>query len=334
MLAAAKDESVFSLAAPLPLSGNSRLGLATSTNELHRAFGFANSNTATGLDVCLYDDGRGSRSTGKERDQESGLDYFGARYYGSALGRFTSPDPLLLTRTRLLDPQGLNRYSYARNRSTISIDDGGFGTVLVTVGANQTANVTYVSNSGVSMRSFPGLARGTSRNRLQENGDTPFGKYHVYDYQHGKLGSAYGRAKILMEPVPGQNEALDADPARSDLRIHGGGSNKAIVPNPYADYQPLMGTHGCVRLANCDVEDLQGLFDDEPDGEEDYVYVGTEFSLRVMALSDGTLRQALNTRDRLLNIFSGVRLACGLSETADWYQNGKFIGRTGTSGCN
>jgi hypothetical protein len=78
MLAAAKDESVFSLAAPLPLSGNSRLGLATSTNELHRAFGFANSNTATGLDVCLYDDGRGSRSTGKERDSESGLDYFGA----------------------------------------------------------------------------------------------------------------------------------------------------------------------------------------------------------------------------------------------------------------
>lgn len=31
--------------------------------------------------------------TGKERDSESGLDYFGAKYYGSALGRFTSPDP-------------------------------------------------------------------------------------------------------------------------------------------------------------------------------------------------------------------------------------------------
>ena len=30
--------------------------------------------------------------TGKERDSESMLDYFGARYYGSALGRFTSPD--------------------------------------------------------------------------------------------------------------------------------------------------------------------------------------------------------------------------------------------------
>lgn len=31
--------------------------------------------------------------TGKERDAESGLDYFGARYYSSSMGRFSSPDP-------------------------------------------------------------------------------------------------------------------------------------------------------------------------------------------------------------------------------------------------
>jgi RHS repeat-associated protein len=30
---------------------------------------------------------------GKERDSESGLDNFGARYYASSLGRFMSPDP-------------------------------------------------------------------------------------------------------------------------------------------------------------------------------------------------------------------------------------------------
>jgi RHS repeat-associated protein len=30
--------------------------------------------------------------TGKERDAESGNDYFGARYYGSSMGRFMSPD--------------------------------------------------------------------------------------------------------------------------------------------------------------------------------------------------------------------------------------------------
>jgi RHS repeat-associated protein len=32
--------------------------------------------------------------TGKERDAETGLDYFGARYHSSAQGRFTSPDPI------------------------------------------------------------------------------------------------------------------------------------------------------------------------------------------------------------------------------------------------
>jgi RHS repeat-associated protein len=35
---------------------------------------------------------RVSRFTGKERDSESGLDMFGARYYGSSLGRFMTPD--------------------------------------------------------------------------------------------------------------------------------------------------------------------------------------------------------------------------------------------------
>jgi RHS repeat-associated protein len=50
--------------------------------------------------------------TGKERDAESGLDNFGARYDASSLGRFMSPDPL---GGRLVDPQTLNKYSYVRN---------------------------------------------------------------------------------------------------------------------------------------------------------------------------------------------------------------------------
>jgi hypothetical protein len=33
--------------------------------------------------------------TGKERDTESGNDYFGARHYLSSMGRFLSPDPLM-----------------------------------------------------------------------------------------------------------------------------------------------------------------------------------------------------------------------------------------------
>jgi len=50
--------------------------------------------------------------TGKERDSESTLDNFGARYDSSSLGRFMGPDPLGGHR---VDPQTLNKYSYVRN---------------------------------------------------------------------------------------------------------------------------------------------------------------------------------------------------------------------------
>lgn len=53
-----------------------------------------------------------SRSPGKERDTETGLDSFPARYYGSTMGRWMSPDPL---GGHLEDPQTLNRYAYVRN---------------------------------------------------------------------------------------------------------------------------------------------------------------------------------------------------------------------------
>jgi len=54
--------------------------------------------------------------TGKEEDDESGMYYFGARYYGSSLGRFLSVDPLSQDTTALTgDPQAVHSYSYGRS---------------------------------------------------------------------------------------------------------------------------------------------------------------------------------------------------------------------------
>ena len=54
--------------------------------------------------------------TGKERDAESGLDMFGARYYGSSMGRFMTPDwaakPTAVPYAHYGNPQSLNLYSY------------------------------------------------------------------------------------------------------------------------------------------------------------------------------------------------------------------------------
>ena len=62
--------------------------------------------------------------TGKERDSESGLDNLGARYMGSSLGRFTTPDPLLSS-GHLGNPQTWNRYAYGLNNPLRIVDPTG-----------------------------------------------------------------------------------------------------------------------------------------------------------------------------------------------------------------
>ncbi len=65
-------------------------------------------------------------SAGKERDSESGLDWWSSRYYGSALGRFTSPDPIGFGGAKPRDPQSWNQYAYARNNPLLYTDPDGF----------------------------------------------------------------------------------------------------------------------------------------------------------------------------------------------------------------
>ncbi len=62
--------------------------------------------------------------TGKERDGETGFDYFGARFYAPIPGRFLSPDPLLDSADPA-DPQSWNRYSYALNNPLSFVDPDG-----------------------------------------------------------------------------------------------------------------------------------------------------------------------------------------------------------------
>ena len=67
--------------------------------------------------------------TGKERDTESGNDYFGARYYASSMGRFMSPDwdssPVAIPYADRTNPQSFNLYSYAGNNPLSKTDPDG-----------------------------------------------------------------------------------------------------------------------------------------------------------------------------------------------------------------
>src|SRR5271157_4428664 len=74
--------------------------------------------TVTGADIIPY------KFTGKELDSETGLYYFGARYYDPAQGRFMTPDTIVQSPG---NPQNLNRYSYCLNNPLSFVDPTGHG---------------------------------------------------------------------------------------------------------------------------------------------------------------------------------------------------------------
>jgi len=101
-------------------------GLAVGTWQIGMIFpGTSTTNSAVCANVVFLR----PHSTGKERDTESGNDYFGARYYASTMGRFLSPDWSTKAEpvpyAKLDDPQSLNLYAYVRNNPLTRVDADG-----------------------------------------------------------------------------------------------------------------------------------------------------------------------------------------------------------------
>ncbi len=73
--------------------------------------------------------------TGQERDGDSGLDFFQARYFGAPGGRFFSPDPGNAGAS-LTDPQSWNGYGYVSNNPLTYTDPSGMFLSATAVGAS------------------------------------------------------------------------------------------------------------------------------------------------------------------------------------------------------
>jgi RHS repeat-associated protein len=91
--------------------------------------------------------------TGKERDTETGNDYFGARYYSSTIGRFMSADwssvPVAVPYANLTNPQTLNLYAMVRdNPETFADLDGHTGECTIPNACNQTAQPSHTPPPG------------------------------------------------------------------------------------------------------------------------------------------------------------------------------------------
>lgn len=166
--------------------------------------------------------------TGKERDPESGLDDFDARFYSSPFGRFMTPDwaakPTNVPYANFGNPQSLNLYSYVQNNPTTMGDpdghecEGGCATVM-----------NFLSAAANAWTSDNVLGAG----RQTQTTET------------GKLGAAVGdfaaTATGMTEFLGGGSEALVTSPAAATvvgvvvpavgvgIAIHGGATTATAI---------------------------------------------------------------------------------------------------------
>jgi RHS repeat-associated protein len=159
--------------------------------------------------------------TGKERDTESGLDYFGARYYGSNMGRFMSPDDG--TDQDLFEPQSWNLYSYVRNNPLTSVDADG----------KQVTVCSFVTNSDGSTGescntiSDAAYAAGVAAQQAQNANNAPYSGIQAPGgiQPNGVItcdGQACGTAAWSPDP-PSNMASGEAIPGDLGLRFVAGG---------------------------------------------------------------------------------------------------------------
>ena len=103
---------------------------------------------------------------GEEFDEDTGLSYLNARYYGGSRGQFVSQDPVFRnmgvdgrTEFVLQNPQLLNSYSYARNNPLVLVDeDGELAHILIGIGAGFLGQYIYDVSNNIARDGFSGSA--------------------------------------------------------------------------------------------------------------------------------------------------------------------------------
>ncbi len=154
--------------------------------------------------------------TGKTHDSESGLDYFGARYYASNDARFMSPDsgasPILgvpLPYAYLRNPQSLNLYSYVLNNPLGGVDPDGHDCVVQTITGDNTERVTDYSGT------CSGITVGDGQSKTYVAGKVDFGTIRsdgsggiTFSYTPYNQSDSSGTADLNGAPFPNR-PALD-----------------------------------------------------------------------------------------------------------------------------
>jgi RHS repeat-associated protein len=172
--------------------------------------------------------------TGKERDSESGLDNFEARYYASSLGRFMIPDwaaaPTDVPYANLGNPQSLNLYSYVQNNPTTLGDPDGHGCDTCTEAWDEIAKL--VEEGAAEGQKLIKPVAGGAAGRILGGTALSYGAAMLFP---SSVGQSDVDERAAMEQAQNEREQ-QAEPEPPQTSTDSGGSRKRGGENPDAAY--------------------------------------------------------------------------------------------------
>ena len=185
--------------------------------------------------------------TGKERDAETGYDYFGARFYDYRKGIWNSVDPLADKYPNVTP------YLYCNGNPIMMVDPNGMWGVKVSAsedrGQNPYAQFEVFDNKGdLLFRTIVKVVGIGGRDRSKVNADTPTGIYEILEWRATGEGTRYDATSY------GPNDLLALDyqgtegAGRNGIHVHGGRKQ-----------DELSNTKGCMRMADEDIAELKEL---------------------------------------------------------------------------
>lgn len=153
--------------------------------------------------------------TGKERDSESNLDNFEARYYSSQIGRMQSPDPLSVS-SNMADsenPQSWNMYSYVLNNPLSATDPDGLDCIYTSKQTSTQIVVTIVAGDCLSETDNGIYVDGT----INENSLTYDGSSVGFSFSNNEDQTGGGGVDYVGSPAPANSNSDQLSPYQQQV---------------------------------------------------------------------------------------------------------------------
>jgi RHS repeat-associated protein len=185
--------------------------------------------------------------TGKERDSESTLDYFGARHYGSTMGRFMQTDPDSATSLHLVNPQRWNGYAYVLNNPLAYTDPDGLDAAVV------------------NFSMMVGTAGHVGMLAIDDDGTATYARFGPASHGAGNLGGTVAPGSVNIDNnLPKVQFGSDQQPTPDSMRA----LKEAIAKNDEDGADPSTVRINYFKTSQADTTALKNWFKDQQDAAQ------------------------------------------------------------------